>query len=243
MPRAAFQMRMADLNRIFAIDEPFVLNEVGVQRLEAVLMRVRPKLVIIDPLFSYAGRIDINRDKEVRKVTRELARLAETYECAIIAIRHLGKSKGLGDARSAGLNGIGWRASSRSVLLAGRDPNNKDSSAIVLTKSNLGPSKARAIAYKIEDGKISWAGESSLTAETILSFPENEETRVIKTESIEFLRQALAEGERAVAEVLDEAKEHGITPKQLRTAGTKIGILRRREGFAKGWLWKLPNSA
>ena len=115
----------APCERIIAIDEHFTFDKDGILRLEFELAEHAPKLVIIDPLFSYTGKINLNNDNEIRSVTDELTRLAEKYECAIVGVRHIGKSKGMGDPRNAGLNGIGWRASARVVLLVGKDPNDE----------------------------------------------------------------------------------------------------------------------
>jgi RecA-family ATPase len=63
----------------------------------------------------------MTQHNEIRSVTDPLTRLAEKFDCAIVGIRHINKSKGFGDARNAGLNGVGWRAAARSALLVGID--------------------------------------------------------------------------------------------------------------------------
>ncbi|MEP7037976.1 MAG: AAA family ATPase, partial [Acidobacteriota bacterium] len=111
----------APCERFIAIDEPFTLDNDGIIRLSMAIAEHEPKLVIIDPLFSYTGKVRLNDDNEIRSVTDPLTRLAEKFVCAIVGIRHINKSKGFGDARNAGLNGVGWRAAARSALLVGID--------------------------------------------------------------------------------------------------------------------------
>jgi RecA-family ATPase len=233
----------APCESIIAIDEPFTLDRNGIIRLGMVLAEFAPKLVIIDPLFSYTGKVNLDRDNEIRSVTSELTRLAEKYECAIVGIRHIGKSKGMGDPRNAGLNGIGWRASARSVLLVGKNPENEKQKAIVQTKNNLAPICDKAIGYQIQNGEFFWTGESKLTAEKILSIARNEDERAEQNEAVAFLREALSEREREAKDVEKEADKFGITVKQLRTARSKLDVKWRREGFGKDSkvFWRLPS--
>ncbi|MGI8669885.1 MAG: AAA family ATPase, partial [Aridibacter sp.] len=85
--------------RFIAIEELFSFDNDGLLRLEMAIAIHEPKVVFIDPVFSYAGKIRLNDDNDIRKVTNELTRIAAKFNCAIIGIRHIGKSKGNGDAR------------------------------------------------------------------------------------------------------------------------------------------------
>jgi hypothetical protein len=78
----------ADISRIFAIEGALTLDETGLARLESYLERVRPSLLIIDPLVAYLGAgVDIHRANETRAVMAQLARLAEKYDSAILCLR------------------------------------------------------------------------------------------------------------------------------------------------------------
>jgi hypothetical protein len=233
----------APCEKIIAIDEHFTLDAEGILRLDLELAEHSPKLVIIDPLFSFTGKINLNNDNEIRAVTGELTRLAEKYDCAIVVVRHIGKSKGMGDPRNAGLNGIGWRASARVVLLVGKDPNDERQRAIVQTKNNLAPKIEKAIGYEIIGGEFFWK-DSSLTAQRMLSLPKTDEERDEQKEAVLFLRQALRDGKRNAGEVIAEAEKLGITKQRLRTARNKLGIEPKNEGFGKEkqWFWELPKN-
>lgn len=231
----------APCERIIAIDESFTLDRDGIIRLASVLAEYAPRLVIIDPLFSFTGKINLDRDNEIRSVTSELIRLAEKYECSIVGVRHIGKSKGMGDPRNAGLNGIGWRASARSVLLVGKNPENEKQKAIVQTKNNLAPICDQAIGYEIRDGQFFWTGESKLTAEKILSQVRSDDERSEQADGVAFLREALRGGEQYSKDVQTEARQNGVSERTLNRAKTALNVQSRKEGFNPAkWFWRLP---
>lgn len=234
----------ADTDRIFASDEPFSLDEAGIHRLDLAMEQAKPKLVVIDPLFSYTGRINLNNDNEIRSITDQLKRLAEKHSCTILGIRHIGKSKGMGDARSAGLNGIAWRASARSVLLMGQDPDNPSNRAICHTKCNVGPLSEKSVGFVIVDGKFFWTGESDLTAETMLSFTRTETTeeRGEKHDAMAFLRETLGRGPMLAKDVQTMSRGLGISESTLRRAKAALSVKSQKDSSANGsWYWELPN--
>lgn len=233
----------APCENIIAIDEHFTLDADGIFRLSLELAEHAPKLVIIDPLFSYTGKIKLNDDNDIRSVTDELTRLAETYECAIVGVRHIGKSKGMGDPRNAGLNGIGWRASARVVLLVGKDPNDERQRAIVQTKNNLAPRAEKAVGYEIVGSEFFWK-ESTLTAQTMLSPVKNDDERGERSEAVAFLEQTLENGKCEAEAVKRQASKLGISEQMLRTARNKLKIKPFCEGFKdKKWFWELPQNS
>lgn len=234
----------APCDRIIAVQETFEFDVLGIERLSLVMDQYKPRLVIIDPLFSRVGRINLNNDNEVRAITDGLNKLAEKYDCAIVGIRHLNKSKGFGDARNAGLNGIGWRAGCRSNLLVGVDPNDDTKKAVLQTKNNLAPIYEGALGFTIENGVCEWTGPSDLTAEMMLSHKESVsvEEGGAKREAMDFLLEELANGPRLSAELLAEANSAGIKAATLRRAkkALKIASKKRTESNG-GWCWMLKN--
>jgi AAA domain/Bifunctional DNA primase/polymerase, N-terminal len=234
----------ADVSRVLALDEPLTLDTSGMLRLEAAIIEYRPKLAVIDPLFAYTGgKADIHRANECRAISAPLAAIAERQGCAIIAVRHLSKSRGGGHALNAGIGSIDFVAAARSVLLAGQDPNDPKKRAIVQTKSNLAPI-GEAVGYTIEGGKFYWTGASTLTAGIILSLPSDEEERGTLAEAKEFLLAALSEGSRDNKVLKQEAKQAGISERTLFRAKQELNIKAEKVGVpgAKGqtWVWKLP---
>lgn len=233
----------ADIEKIFALDEPLTLDQAGRMKLEAAVIEYQPLMVLFDPFFAYTGgKVDIHRANEMRDITAWLTGLAEKYRCAIVAIRHLSKSRGMGRAIDAGLGSIDLSAAARSVVLVGQDPDDLKKCAMIQIKNNLGPIGV-AVGYTIEGGVFYWTGESDLTAARILAPGPDTEERSAIGEAIEFLREALAHCDRETSEVTNEARRLGIAEKTLRRAREKLKIKARREGLPgtkQKFFWSLP---
>lgn len=242
----------ADTKQIYVIDEPFTFDEKGLLKLRALILDIKPDLVIIDPLFAFTpAKTDINAANQSRAISKELAAIAEESNAALVPVRHIGKAKGNGDSRAAGLGSIDWRAAVRSELIVGTNPENEAERVICHDKCNYAP-KAEAISYTIENtpegAQFRWLGKSNLTASALLGNVKSDDERAEQTDAVEFLKDALGKRERDSDEVKSEAEKHGITPKQLRTARISLGMTFkngiRGEGFGKGkkTFWSLPST-
>ncbi len=80
---------------------------------------------------------------------------------------------------------------------------------------------------------VVWSGETSHTADGLLVQPLRTDERAAHGEAVEFLRVALAGGERPASDVLREAAALGIAEITLRRAPKAVGVQVRREGFGK----------
>ena len=235
----------ADVSRIFAIDGALTLDEDGFALLETYLERRIPALLIIDPLVAYLGAgVDIHRANETRAVIAQLSRLAEKFDMAILAIRHLTKG-GMSKAIYRGLGSIDFTAACRSVLLAGCDPENPQKKGLVHIKSNLAPT-GKAIGYELKDGNFYWTGESDLTAGRILAIEDTESTSVLG-EAGNFLKDELADGAGPASEIFRDASSAGLSEITVKRAKAKLGIVTRRQGETgkRGggrFTWELPVS-
>jgi putative DNA primase/helicase len=90
--------------------------------LEASIQDNHPRLVVIDPIQAYlGGKVDINRANETRPLLAALRKLAETYRCAIVVVRHPAKS-GVGSAIHRGLGSIDFIGAARSGLCLVQHP-------------------------------------------------------------------------------------------------------------------------
>jgi hypothetical protein len=235
----------ADVRRIFALNEPLTLDETGMLRLEAAIIQHAPALVIIDPLFAFTGgKVDIHRANECRAFSAPLAAIAERHGCAMLAVRHLGKSRGGGHALNAGIGSIDITAAARSILLVGRDPDDEQKRAVVQTKNNLAPI-GEAVGYKLEGNRFYWAGVSDLTAGRILAAESDEGERSAITEAVDFLRTALSSGGRESKAISDEARQAGISDATLRRAKARLKVQSKKLGLPgshlQKWVWKLPD--
>ena len=241
----------ADKRQVAIIEEPFALDSDGILRLRMLLAEVQPRLVIIDPLFAFT-KGNVNNESDTRPIANEIKMLAEEFDCAIIGIRHIGKAKGHGDPRQAGMASIAWRAAARSVLLVGKNPDDPSQKAMCQTKSNLGKIPDYSIGFEIcpssqhETGEFFWTGESNLTAQKMLASSSSDEDAAGINEAVAFLRETLRDGEKTAREVADEGKALGLTERQLRYARQKLRIVPKKNGgffgkvFGQNWSWSLP---
>ena len=237
----------ANMDHIFAIEEVFSLdNAEELVRFEEIIAESKPALVVIDPMFSYTGSKNLNTESDSRPIARKLIAIAQKYSSAILGIRHIGKSKGNGDPRNAGLGSISWRASARSVLLIGQDVDSGEK-AFCQTKNNLAEQAKISVGFDIIDGRFLFDSKpSSLTKERMLAQPKDAETKADQTAAIGFLQEALRDGERPSKDVEKEAKEIGITNYSLRKAKSILGVVSVKKGGnfggEKGWYMSLEGS-
>ena len=179
----------ADVEKIHAIKIPLDFGNGGLAILEGYIERIKPALVIIDPLVAYIGAtVDIHRANETRAVMAKLADIAERHSVAILAIRHLTKGGTLKPIYR-GLGSIDLAAACRSILMAGCDPEDNNKRGIVHIKSNLALAGV-AIGYKLTSEGFYWTGESDLTWQKILS-AEDTGGKSALDEATEFLRDEL----------------------------------------------------
>jgi hypothetical protein len=208
-------------------------------------------MIVIDPIFAYT-KGDPSKGADARITTNQLKQMAEGLNCAIILVRHVGKSKGFGDPRAAGLYSIEWRAAARSVLLCGSDPDNPQRRALTQSKNTFGPI-SEAIGYEIKPdatsptgARFSWSGVSDLTASRILSGMATDEEKAALRVACDLLSESFPNGERLADDIRAEAKAAGVTEITLKRARSTLGITWRREGFGKGaiyyWDLKKPSS-
>jgi hypothetical protein len=230
----------ADVDKVHAITAPLSFNTAGAATLKQEIQRVRPALVIIDPIVAYLpDKTDMNSASAVRPVLTRLAKVAEETGVAIAFVRHL--AKGTRDkAIYRGLGSIDFTAACRSVLMVGADPNDASKRVVAHVKSNLaqkGPSQA----YTIKGGRFAWAGRSSLSAEDLGAPPPDADLRSAREEATEFLIELLADGAKPAVEVQAEATKLRISPATLRRAKRDLRVASKKEGDQ--WMWKLRDPA
>ena len=131
-----------------------------VPALEDAMRRVRPSLVVIDPIGSFlGGDTDSHRDNEVRAVLAPVAALAERYGSAVLIVAHRRK----GNAGSADETAMGSRAFSglaRVVWHLSRDAEDPTRNRRLLLngKNNLA-AECHGLAFSIQGqpvGAIVW---------------------------------------------------------------------------------------
>lgn len=211
----------ANSRLVFAIPKPVVFDADGLAEVENQIRELRPLLVIVDPLVAYlGGGVDLHKANETREVMAGMGVLAEKYKCAVLAVRHLRKASG-DKSIYRGLGSIDLTAAARSVLLAGRDPDDDNARAFAHIKSNLAPT-GPTIRYYLDRGSLQWDGPCELTADEISKVDKAKASPV--NDAIAFLRERLAEGPVLKQKVMEDAEARGISSEDLRRARLQLQL-------------------
>ena len=238
----------AEVDRVFVLTgiktaegrREFTLQDMEILR--QVVLRYKPALVVIDPIQGFLGRgVDMHRANDVRPLLAGLARVGEDLGPAMVGIRHLRKSSADG-ASQRGLGSIDFAAAARSILRVAEVPGEPGRRVLVHLKSNLAPFGTSRV-FELEGGRVTWVGESSLTADDLERRSPREPTAIDEAE--QYLDERLSmDDEVAATTIFEEAKQAGISKTTINRAKRRKRIRTRREGFGSGSkvYWKLPDS-
>lgn len=256
----------ADLRRVHVLSptaiEPdgsadLVTLQTDLDRIAAECGLYGARLLIIDPLMaSLSGATDSHRDQDIRRALAPLTQLAERLGLTVLTVTHTTKAKDGDMIRRIGAS-VGLSGAARQLLIMGADPADPAGAdgnrRILASRGNLAPPQP-ALLYEVDScevehkgeslptSRLRYLGESEVGSEELLSPPEPEE-RTAADDAADYLRAELANGPRAVKELLADAEGAGIAERTLRRAKLALGIEPRREGGIGGkgrWVWELP---
>jgi hypothetical protein len=206
------------------------------------------RLVIVDPLSAYLGKIDSHRDAEVRGLLAPLATIAAKTQTAVVGVMHLNKTQG-GTAISRISGSMGFIAAARAAWLVAADKENLDRRLLLPIKNNVAPDVGglafRIIGKQVGDqdvGAIEWENvKVTMTADEALS-EDKPRGRTAVDDCMEWLCQLLAQGPVPAAEGMEAAEVSDFTESTLRRAKRKLGVVSSKEGYQDGtrWVWSLP---
>jgi hypothetical protein len=217
--------------------------------IQAAIERHRDvRLVVIDPVSAYLGDAKSHDNASIRGLLTPYVRMAQDKNLAIILITHLNKTQGQ-DAISRFIGSIGMVAAARAAYMVIRQPDNEETRLFLPVKNNLGNDRTGisfvvegvTLDNGIETSRICWRDFNiSIKADAVLNgesaTPRNAHAKEV---AMDFLRDALAEGERSAGELSQEAEEEGISKSALNRARKDLNIQTRKQG--KGaWMWRLP---
>lgn len=211
---------------------------------EAIRLLPDTKLVIIDPVMSFVGgKIDTNRDNEVRAALTPLVRLADECGISVLAVCHFNKGEAATVLHRIG-GSVAFTALARGVLLAAKEPGT-GRRALIPLKNNIGRDDAVPIEYVIDHMGLSWLGMAPdlgverMTAER----RDNEEQVSASTWIAEYLSRV---GTANVKDIEEEARGEGVSwpavQKAKQRLGDKVATHRINEGGRRGsgysvWEW------
>jgi putative DNA primase/helicase len=219
------------------------------------------RLVIIDPVSSYLGKVDSHKNAEVRTVLEPIVEMASRLRVAVVAVTHFSKGGGT-SANHRIIGSIAFVAAARAAFIVSRDPDDENRRLFVPSKNNLGPDRD-GLAFRIETREVgqgiiapavSWDSEPvTRTADEILSAMSGSGDRyTAKDDAKVFLQEALANGPISVVALAAKTRAAGLLgerqrlsyAKAIRAAADKMGVVRKREGFGRGaaYHWSLPDA-
>lgn len=239
----------ADMSRVHMVgvarsrnpDDFEVINslDTGTDRLERIIQNIGDvKVILIDPITNFFGKLDFNRDDQVRRLLTPLSRIAAKYDIAILNVIHMNKDT---SKRGSGriLGGIGLVNVGRSTLFVAAIPGS-NRRLLMMGKTNLWPErKAVAFIMRNVDGQaeIEWGADyedvdfDEVLAGKAAHFTKQQEAAVM-------LRKWLKDGPLRSPEIRALAGEVDISFNTFKAAKKEIGIVAKKQEDV--WWWQLP---
>jgi hypothetical protein len=244
----------ADLRLVYTLNATSWIPTLGedgsgdLQALKSEVERVRPVLVVLDPLNSFlSGRVNAFRDHEIRRALNPLTMLAQDCRIALLTIRHLTKGSESNPLYRGG-GSIGIIGAARSGLLMTRHPDDQDKRVLAVTKSNLGP-EAPSLTFHLEhvqtsvgeQPRVVWDGAVKYSAAELLDGGDRDRAPR-RSEAMDVIIELLKDGDQPAKECEEELKEAGFSSRVWRPAKERLNVKSYKEkGVAHGrWMWHLP---
>ena len=185
---------------------------------------------MIDPVSAYLGATDSHKNGEVRGLLKPLADVAEKWGTAIVCVSHLNKgSKTPAMYRTMG--SLAFVAAARVAWTIVRDRGDRDRMLMLPLKNNIAPDMG-GMAYRVVSaesnpkvGAIEW--EKFPVHDDVNDAMDTEgsprSVRVEERQALEaILHDALRDGRKSIADLLDMTKEQGFSEARTRRALRKI---------------------
>jgi hypothetical protein len=222
-------------------------------KLLKLTLRNNPDIAVValDPISSYFGDCDPNKDKEVRPVMEAIADACESSKTAFVGIIHNNK-RGDADAIGKILGASSLVGVSRAVWGFARDKEKNGEYFMSLVKGNLAR-KRTGMKYQIIDATVvidgkneilprtDWLGESEESADEVLQKNRdadgsgNKDKKKIEVAKALVMVQ-LETGSKLLRDVYRIGEEQGISAKTIQRANRELGIFVRKQPSGPWWL-------
>jgi hypothetical protein len=208
------------------------------------------KLIVIDPISAYLGRLDSHNNSDVRSALAPLQNLAAEIGAAVVLVSHLNKGAADGAAISRVSGSGAFVAACRSAWFVAKHPQDETRRIFTPLKNNIGNDR-EGFAYAIEGVELPNGISTSkvvfdptpieISAEDALqtSRDDNDDAGAIG-DAKSFLLQLLKDGPKAVKYIFKEAKAANVSEITLRRAKARLKIEATKSEMTGGWVWSLP---
>ena len=106
------------------------------EEFEKIVASFRPRIIVFDTIMLYMGSSDTHKASDVQQTLSRLSLIAQQYNCAVVLIRHLGKSS-RDNIKHAGLGSIAFTGMARMVHLVRLHPDDEETTVIKTIKANF----------------------------------------------------------------------------------------------------------
>jgi hypothetical protein len=230
-------------------DEEMLILPDQIPLLEAAVVDVGAKLVVIDPLVTYIpATLNTHKDHDMKRALTPLSSLAQRTNTTIVGILHEKKDRS-GSAKQWAQGSLAFGTTCRVQMAMHK--NTEEEVTLEVVKSNIGREGAgillRADIVEIDPGikvpRLTRAGQAPLSIQDLVNGQKGEELSKIEQGAIYGLDDLEEEGEQKQAEFFEKiAAKTGL---KIGTVKRHVywGILQeeglvncRKDGFTGGWM-------
>lgn len=236
----------ANLKRVknYTIKNGVLSLQTDIEELANNIMRTNAKLLVLDPIVTYGGKINAWKDDEVRQLLEPVIKMAEKTNCIILGIMHLNKKESVNALQKATGSGA-WVAVARSVLLIGVHPDDRELEKIdrryilASAKCNLSsppPTRIFTIVDENGIGRMRWAEETTqYGTEDILQSDMGFEAGKVEQATM-WVKKLLQNGPIPTNDVILQGKRQGFSKKTLERVRDHAGVAESRK-IGTTWFW------
>lgn len=221
--------------------------------LERAIKNHKIRVIFLDPLNAFLGKIQSHEAAQVRGVLGPLTEMAARLRVAIVGVMHLTKNSATATALHRVVGSGAFTGVARAVHAVARE-RDTDRVLFVPAKSNLGRGDTKGLAFRIQSRETSNGIETSaiewnsdpvdISADEAFAEPDpDDEGHGARSEAEDFLREVLRDGSLPSAQVEKLAEEAGVSASTLKRAKRKIGVKSERVGglgSGGSWVMSLP---
>jgi len=202
-----------------------------------------PRMVIIDPVSSYVGNIDANRETQVRKVLFYLrANIAVKYNVAVICVMHVKKGAEEAPALERIMGSVAFTGSARCVWAFCQCPEDDDKRYLIPVKHNLIKRSTNGYELFVKTarnghGVITWGNPSDKVAEDLM-IDRGMRPEAKKTKAMEIIREHIESGPQQASIIMEAVVAADISVRTCNNAKIALGVISVKVG--SNWMWYLP---